>query len=641
MKTPVIKASAAVAVATAAATSSNLAVDASSSTSNHATTVNGRRRAFVKTATTSPTSSSTSISNFQKQNIVDNYGWVRLFPRGGHDGEAAGSSDDGSKNEKEGKSKQTPRQKKKKKKTQEKHDEAKTKSKGSKDANKTKSAEFKKKNSDSTTTSTSPNTDDSTKKHAPPRKHNRIVEDILKHEDDYYHVLGLDKNSAASLTSAQITKAYRKRAVQTHPDKTDGDRRAFDIVAEAYDVLSDDDKKQVYDRYGKAGVEQQKNGGGMPSNYQDLFRSMFQQQQREQAQPRNPTMRYQLQVTLEELYEGTTQSVRVTSPLARHHYFSSHSHHKQQEKDVQVHIPEGSIAGESIVLSGEMDFEQDQTPGDIIFVLTQVPHNTFTRKGHDIAMELPISLEEAICGFSRTIRHLNGQDITITSAAHTHGRHSHHLFGKHDDNDASSSTAPVIINSGDVQVLKGMGMPKRHYEHKHHHDDDGDHLHSVMNVHDHDTGSVKTGGDTKKFGDLYVQFRVDLPKSTNRSENALTEDERNELSRLLRKLEGKDDTRSSQNTKRTKEGDDSHQEEVPFQLQTAKASDFGRASGRVTLEQDDHHHEDDGFHNPFGSSFFHQSTDSGNFYYRTFGSFGHNGYSGDDDQGGQTQCQQM
>ena len=452
----------------------------------------------------------------------------------------------------------------------------------------------------------------------------------MKHEDDYYHVLGLDKNSA-SLSSAQIKKAYRKRAVQTHPDKTDGDRRAFDIVAEAYDVLSDDTKKQVYDRYGKAGVEQQQNGGGMPSNYQDIFRSMFQQQQRQQAPPTNPTMRYQLQVTLEELYEGTTQSVRVTSPFARHYY--SQSRTQPQQKDVQVHIPEGSISGESIVLSGEMDFDQDQTPGDVIFILTQVPHDTFTRKGHDIAMELTISLEQAICGFSRTIRHLNGHDIVITSA---HKPDSNHHAKK--DDDSSSSTTPIIINTGDVQVLKGMGMPKRHYKHKHdHHSDDSDHLHYVGD----DPNKKGIVGDSKKFGDLYVQFNVELPKSSSqRAVNPLTEEERSELSRLLRKLEGKkEDTSHGKNdrkpSKKGKVADPGGgSEEYQYQLQQAKATDFGRASGRVTLEKDDHsgHHED-GFHNPFGGSSFFQQSGGRGFTYFSSSSFG--------DDGGQQECNQM
>ena len=69
-------------------------------------------------------------------------------------------------------------------------------------------------------------------------------------------MLGLSKEEVAAKgksSSAAIQKAYRRRCVLTHPDKTGGDRRAFDKVAEAYDVLSDENKRHIYDRLGKRG----------------------------------------------------------------------------------------------------------------------------------------------------------------------------------------------------------------------------------------------------------------------------------------------------------------------------------------------------------------------------------------------------
>ena len=228
---------------------------------------------------------------------------------------------------------------------------------------------------------------------------------------------------------------------------------------------------------------------------------------------------------------------------------------------------------------------------------------------------------------------VNGHDIVITSA---HKSDSNHHAKK--DDDSSSSTTPIIINTGDVQVLKGMGMPKRHYKHKHdHHSDDSDHLHYVGD----DPNKKEIVGDSKKFGDLYVQFNVELPKSSSqRAVNPLTEEERSELSRLLRKLEGKkEDTSHDKNdrkpSKKGKVADPGGgSEEYQYQLQQAKATDFGRASGRVTLEKDDHsgHHED-GFHNPFGGSSFFQQSGGRGFTYFSSSSFG--------DDGGQQECNQM
>ncbi|KAL3906756.1 MAG: hypothetical protein SGARI_003856, partial [Bacillariaceae sp.] len=387
----------------------------------------------------------------------------------------------------------------------------------------------------------------------------------------------------------------------THPDKTGGDRRAFDKVAEAYDCLSDAQKRSIYNRYGKAGLDG--NGGAAAAgggSYQEMFRNMFQQaaQQREQQQRRNQTLRYQLQVTLEDLYHGRTQTVTVSPPNARHQQYTSH----RRQKEVDVHIPKGSINGQSIVMSGEVDFNDD-TPGDLIFVVTEARHPTFTRKGHDLAVEMTIGLEEALCGLQRPILHLNGEELWVESAKSPQGQ-------------------PLVIQTGDVQVLKGWGMPKRNHN--------------------------------GEFGDLYVQYRVDMPKARNGS--ALSDEERHDLSRLLTKMQGNNKLQYSkakssrrkatkksnpdagdvnaeeQERKEAEEGEETHR------LLDAKVSDFGVASGRVEWEDDDGFHGQDpgdDFH-PFASGasgFFGGSGSGSRFYYSS--NFGENG----DD--GPTQCQQM
>jgi DnaJ-class molecular chaperone len=252
---------------------------------------------------------------------------------------------------------------------------------------------------------------------------------------------------------------------------------------------------------------------------------------------------------------------------------------RDKQKRVQVHISRGSISGQSILLSGEMDFATHDTPGDLIFVLTQAPHPIFTRKEHDLAMELTISLEEAICGLQRPIRHLDGTDIWILSARH-------------------NDETPIAIQTGDVQVLKGRGMPK-----KYHNDE---------------------------FGDLYIQYRVEMPKSRN--ENPLSKQELQELGRLLAKL---------QESMPRKDPDGGTE---ILSLQEASSSDFGRASGNVHLDSDEHLHSDHGdeFH-PFASNFFPHSPSRGSSFY--FGGHGGQPFGQPDpygeDDGSDVQCQQM
>jgi DnaJ-class molecular chaperone len=354
--------------------------------------------------------------------------------------------------------------------------------------------------------------------------HNKLIEEILSHADNYYAILGIQKTA----TLRDITKSYRKRALQTHPDKTNGDRRAFDKVAEAHHVLSDETKRPLYDRYGMRGLEQQQQRQQGTSS-EDLFRAFFGQSSQHSA-PRNKNTKYQLEVTLEELYSGMTRSILVEQPGSNH------------RKSVQVHIPRGMTNGETVVLSGEMDAIEQATPGDLIFLLAQRHHSTFTRKGHDLAVEIIVTLSEAFCGFQGSIQHLDGRVLTISSARDNHS---------HDQN-------VMMIQTGDVHVLKGEGMPKR---------------------------------ESGEFGDLYVQYTVELPQPN--ALQRLNAQERAQLGTLLNKLEGK----QSKNV----DGD-------PIVLQKANVSDFGVASGILEMQQDESQEES---HAPFrgARSFYWSNTE--------------------------------
>jgi len=456
---------------------------------------------------------------------------------------------------------------------------------------------------------------------------NPVIEEILQHKD-FYDVLGVPNTAS----ERDIQKAYRKRCVQTHPDKTGGDRRAFDAVSEAYDILSDQSKRQVYNRYGKAGLDPSNSGIGAGGFGDDggassMFRNMFQQaaQNQQQRQRRNQSLRYQLEVTLEDLYYGRTQRVQVAPPHSPFHQ------QQRRRKEVEVHISKGSVNGQSVILSGEVDFNDDNSPpGDLVFILTQAPHATFTRKGHDLVMALTICLEEAVCGLKRPIKHLDGTEMWIESANYSDNHSSKNknklnqdkndVFDDDVDDNGSSRSIPIMIRTGDVQVLKGRGMPKRN--------------------------------TSDEFGDLYIQYRVEMPNS--KSGKALNKEEIIELSRLLMKLEDNEgnDIRSRQSkSRRHNNNEQQHAKIKPkiYSLKEAKSSDFGTASGKVVWEDEDgigggsSFHEDHGdeFHS-FASSHFQRGSSASSFFgSNPFGGMGGLDPNGRGNDDGNVQCQQM
>merc|ERR1719161_722293 len=264
----------------------------------------------------------------------------------------------------------------------------------------------------------------------------------------FYKLLEVDKNASDS----DIKKAYRKLAIKHHPDKG-GDPEKFKEITRAYEVLSDSEKRQQYDRFGEEGLEDG-GGGGDPTDIFDAFfggsgrRGGGGKKQRQKT--KDVTM--PLKITLEQLYNGATKKMAITrqvidkargvqvcsgcdgrgvkvevirmGPMIQQMQSACRdcggqgkSFKTKQEREImEVHIQKGSPDNHKIPFREMADEHPDADPGDVIFVVKEQEHKTFKRKGADLYMEKTISLVEALCGFSLEIEHLDGRKLLVQTS---------------------------------------------------------------------------------------------------------------------------------------------------------------------------------------------------------------------------------
>jgi len=237
----------------------------------------------------------------------------------------------------------------------------------------------------------------------------------------FYKVLDVSKDASTT----DIKKAYRKLAMQNHPDKG-GDPEKFKEITRAYEVLSDSDKRGKYDSFGEEGLED--GGGGGPS---DIFEAFF----RGGGGGRGGMARRQktkdvsqlLKVTLEQLYNGQTKKMAITRQVIDKNKGMQQCSDeygrqvkmfktKPDRQVLEVHIQKGSPDNHKVTFREMADEHPDADTGDVHFVLKEQPHSEFRRRGADLFVERKISLVEALCGFETELTHLDGRKLLIKTA---------------------------------------------------------------------------------------------------------------------------------------------------------------------------------------------------------------------------------
>ncbi len=281
---------------------------------------------------------------------------------------------------------------------------------------------------------------------------------------DYYKLLGVDRKASAD----EIKKAYRKLARKYHPDINPGNKEAeakFKEINEAYEVLSDDEKRAKYDRFGAdyrryeqtggaggfdwsqyaaPGGGQRVDFGGMGgAGFSDFFETLFgggvrhtsgygpgmggtrRQKGQDYEQP--------VEITLEEVFNGTTRQLRVETPQTCPTCNGTGAQGNNlcstcggtgvsagQTRTLTVKIPAGVDTGSRVRVAGEGGPGINGGPrGDLFLVVTVLPHPRYERTGADLRLRTPVNMFTLMLGGEVRVPLLSGKTLTLQIPANT------------------------------------------------------------------------------------------------------------------------------------------------------------------------------------------------------------------------------
>ena len=305
---------------------------------------------------------------------------------------------------------------------------------------------------------------------------------------DYYKTLGVPRSATAS----EIKKAYRKLAREHHPD-AGGDEAKFKEINEAYEVLSDDKKREMYDQYGTANENQipfqggnpfaggnpfgggqytyTTTGGGNPFggggiDWADILESLrhgegafgtdwnFGGGGRQPQPEKGADKKVTLTVTFDEAFNGAEKKVRVVNPET------------QEKETLTIKVPAGAMEGGRVRLKGKGHPGANGGQAGDLLVTIKIADKQFSRDGANVVMKLPISIDEAALGAQVVVPTPAGKKVRLR--------------------------IPAGTQDGAVLTLKGQGAPR-------------------------------LGKNASGTGDLKVEIEVKIPTTLNDEQKAALE----------------------------------------------------------------------------------------------------------------------
>ncbi|CRG93869.1 DnaJ protein, putative [Plasmodium gallinaceum] len=340
-------------------------------------------------------------------------------------------------------------------------------------------------------------------------------------DDDYdhmklYDVLGVQKNASLD----EIKKAYRKLSKKYHPDKAKdkNSNNRFNEIVEAYEILSDDEKRKMYDYHGLNAAKNLESNKMEedPSDHFNIYESFFGGGFRRDEQKKVENLILNIEIDLEQLYNGELFSVfytrdinclrsddciekrrecsgkgykTVTQQVAPGFIMQNKIKDEscidrgkawkykctycpngmKEEKTIKLtlEIEKGMKTNDKIVFEKKGKQEIGYENGDIVFIIQTKKHKIYERKNNDLHQLYEISLKDALIGFSKDIDHISGTPINVSKQ--------------------------TVTFHNEILKIKDKGMPIK---------------------------------NTNKFGDLYIKFLIQFPKK-------LTEEQKKVISEML------------------------------------------------------------------------------------------------------------
>lgn len=293
---------------------------------------------------------------------------------------------------------------------------------------------------------------------------------------DYYKVLGVDRKASAD----EIKKAYRKLARKYHPDINPGNAEAeqkFKEINEAYEVLSDSDKRAKYDRFGADFHRYQQSGGGagfdwsqyasqgggpqvdfgnLGGGFSDFFETLFgnmggrhtsgygQGMPRGGRGQKGQDYEQPVEISLEEAFSGTQRQLRVEVPQTCPTCNGTGAQQNnlcptcggtgvsgQQTRTLTVKIPAGVDTGARVRAAGEGGPGINAGPrGDLLLLVTVQPHPRYERTGADLRTRVPVDMYTLMLGGEARVPLLDGKTLTLTIPANTPNGKTFRLRGQ-------------------------------------------------------------------------------------------------------------------------------------------------------------------------------------------------------------------